>query len=131
MGKKSQHYREVKKGREWKWFCSVYFSFVNFHPSSWLQQLGSTTILFHKCASYGYILPLDLLFCQIKPFINVSVAFIFGFQTLLLIDLTKIYQLKGLESKNKGHANFYECCDLTKKVYLTSILQQYNNVLMI
>ena len=24
----------------------------------------------------------------------------------------------GLKPKNKGHANFYECCDLTKKVYL-------------
>ena len=33
-----------------------------------------------------------------------------------LIDrLSKIYQLKGLEPKNKGHTNFYECCDLTKK----------------
>ena len=27
----------------------------------------------------------------------------------------------GLKPKNKGHANFYECCDLTKKVYLTYI----------
>ena len=26
----------------------------------------------------------------------------------------------GLKLKNKGHANFYECCDLTKKVYLIS-----------
>ena len=24
----------------------------------------------------------------------------------------------GLMPKNKGHMNFYECCDLTKKVYL-------------
>ena len=24
----------------------------------------------------------------------------------------------GLKPKNKGCANFYECCDLTKKVYL-------------
>lgn len=23
---------------------------------------------------------------------------------------------------NKGHANFYECCDLTKKVYLILIV---------
>ena len=35
------------------------------------------------------------------------------------MDLTKIFQLKGLKPKNKGQANFYECCDLTKKVYLT------------
>ena len=26
--------------------------------------------------------------------------------------------MKGLKPKNKGHTNFYECCDLTKKVYL-------------
>ena len=42
-------------------------------------------------------------------------AFIFRLQTL---DFSKIYQLKGLKPKNKGHANFYECCDLTEKVYL-------------
>ena len=27
-------------------------------------------------------------------------------------------RLKGLKHKNKGHTNFYECCDLTEKVYL-------------
>ena len=41
--------------------------------------------------------------------------------SLCLIDSTKIYQLKGLKPKSKGHTNFYECCDLTKKVYLVSI----------
>ena len=34
------------------------------------------------------------------------------------MDFTEIFQLKGLKFKNKGHMNFYECCDLTKKVYL-------------
>ena len=33
-------------------------------------------------------------------------------------DFSKIYQLKGLKPKNKGRTNFYECCDLTEKVYL-------------
>ena len=33
-------------------------------------------------------------------------------------DFSKIYHLKGLKPKNKGHMNFYECCYLTKKVYL-------------
>ena len=33
-------------------------------------------------------------------------------------DFTNIFQLKGLKPKNKGHVNFYECCDLTKNVYL-------------
>ena len=27
----------------------------------------------------------------------------------------------GLKPKSKGHANFYECCDLMKKVYLKYI----------
>ena len=34
-------------------------------------------------------------------------------------EITKIYRLKGLKPPKKGHTNFYECCDLTKKVYLT------------
>ena len=36
--------------------------------------------------------------------------------------------MKGLKPKNKGHTNFYECCDLTKKVYLVFI---YTKVLSI
>ena len=32
--------------------------------------------------------------------------------------LVKIFDLKGLKSIDKGHTNFYECCDLTEKVYL-------------
>ena len=51
-------------------------------------------------------------------------AFLFGLQTLKSIDLIKIYQLKGLEPKNKGCTTFYECCDLTKKVYLIYIEEQ-------
>ena len=34
---------------------------------------------------------------------------------------SKIVQLKSLKPKNKGQTNFYECCDLTKKVYLMLI----------
>ena len=42
----------------------------------------------------------------------------------ILIDyfFCKIYQLKGLKPKNKGHTNIYECCELTKKVYLMYIV---------
>ena len=64
----------------------------------------------------NYQLPtLDILFRQITMIIEVRVAFVFGLQTLWLIDFSKIYQLKGLEPKNKSHTNFYEHCDLTKK----------------
>ena len=45
-------------------------------------------------------------------------AFVFWLQTLLWINLSKIFPLKGLKPKNKGHTKFYECCDLTKKVYM-------------
>ena len=38
-----------------------------------------------------------------------------------MIDFTKIFQLKGLKPKNKGQTNFFECCDLTKKVYLVHL----------
>ena len=58
---------------------------------------------------------LDILFRQITIFIKVYVAIISRLQALLLIDFTKTYQLKGLEPKTKGHTNFYEYCDLTKK----------------
>ena len=47
-----------------------------------------------------------------------SQHFVFELQTLWLKDFTEIFQLKGLKLENKGHTNFYECCDLTKKVYL-------------
>ena len=65
---------------------------------------------------------LDILFRQITTFIKVCVAFVFGLQTLWLKDISKIYQLKGLKPKNNDHTNFYECCDLTKKVYLKRVL---------
>ena len=34
------------------------------------------------------------------------------------MDFTNIFQLKDPKPKNKGQTNFYECCDLMKKVYL-------------
>ena len=58
---------------------------------------------------------LDTFFRQIKSFLRFRLAFVFGLQTYYLIDFSKIYQLKGLEPKNKGHTNCYERYDLTKK----------------
>ena len=45
--------------------------------------------------------------------------------TIQLIEsksLNIIFQLKGLKPKNKGHTNFYECCDLKKKIRLEYIV---------
>ena len=58
---------------------------------------------------------LDVYFRQITTYKKFYVAFAFGVQS---IDFSKIFQLKGLKPKNKGYTNFYECCDLMKKVYL-------------
>ena len=60
----------------------------------------------------------SLKFRQITTVIKVRVAFVFGLQTLFSKDFSKIYQLKGLKLKNIGRTNFYECCDLMKKLYL-------------
>ena len=57
-------------------------------------------------------------FCQIPTFIKVCGVFVFRLQTLLWMNFTKIFQLKHLKPKHKGHTNFYECCNLMKKVYL-------------
>ena len=45
---------------------------------------------------------LNTFFRQIKSFLRFRLAFVFGLQTYYLIDFSKIYQLKGLEPKNKG-----------------------------
>ena len=77
-------------------------------------ELIKVFTLQYECNS-NHPFPFDILFRQITTFIKVLVAFVFGLQTLLLIDFTKIYWIKDLETKNKGHTNFYECYDLTKK----------------
>ena len=68
-------------------------------------------------------------FRQITTFIKVQMAFVYGLQTLESIDCTKIFQLMGLKPKNKDHTNFYECCDLTKKVYLCHLVFK-NNIIV-
>ena len=81
------------------------------------------TFIFLYFNKLGYTL--DILFRQITMFIKVRVAFVFGLQTLWLLDFTKIYQLKGLKPKNKGHTKFYDCCDLTKKHILYTFIKFY------
>ena len=75
-------------------------------------------------------------FRQITTFIKVRVTFVFRLQTLWMIDFSKIYGLKHLKPINKGNTNFYECCDLTKKVYLIYIYiycacMKYYSVLLV
>ena len=69
---------------------------------------------------------LDILFSSNHNVDKIHVTFVFGLQTFKLIDLIKIFQLKGLKPKNKGHVNFYECCDLTKKVYLMYVVYYFS-----
>ena len=58
---------------------------------------------------------LDAIFRQIKSFIKVRLAFVFGCQTFLSADFSKFYWLKGLALKKKGQTNFDERFDWTKK----------------
>ena len=44
-------------------------------------------------------------FCKIKAFIRFPLAFVFGLQAYYLIDFSKIYQLKGLDSKTNAKQN--------------------------
>ena len=66
-------------------------------------------------------LPQIYIFHQITTFIKVCLAFVFGLWIFQLKEFSRIYQLKGLKPKTKGHMNFYECCDLTEKVYLNQL----------
>ena len=45
-----------------------------------------------------------------------------------MIDDTKVYQLKSLKPKSNDQTNVYDCCDLTKKVYLIVHVQAYRAV---
>ena len=56
-------------------------------------------------------------FHQKAMFIKVHLDFVHELQV----------QLKGLVPKNKGHTKFYECCDMTKKVYLKYIYIRVKN----
>ena len=58
-------------------------------------------IQLHVCMCL-HVCILDTFFRQIKSFLRFRLAFVFGLQTYYLIDFSKIYQLKGLEPKNKG-----------------------------
>ena len=66
-------------------------------------------------------------FRQITTFIKLCVVFVFGLQILWTIDFTKIFQLKVLKPKIKGHMNFYECCDLTKKYFYEPLMWQHQH----
>ena len=53
-------------------------------------------------SSEVYKIRLNVFFRQIKSFVRFHLAFVFGLQTILLINLTKIDQIKGLKPKTKG-----------------------------
>ena len=55
---------------------------------------------------------------QITTFIKVRVAFVFGTLDPVIKYFSEFYQSKGLDPNNVSQMKFYECCDLTKKVFL-------------
>ena len=60
----------------------------------------------------------NAFFRQIKLFMRFRLVFVFGLQTYHLIDFSKIYQLKGLEPKNKGLTKSHDilCVDFLQKI---------------
>ena len=65
-----------------------------------------------------FMASLDILFSSNHNIHKSSYGFCIRASDPLLIDFAKRFQLKGLKPINKGHTNFFECCDLTKKIYL-------------
>ena len=53
----------------------------------------------------SHLTGLDILFRCNKFFIRFSLAFVFGLQTLWLLNFTKIYRIKGLKPRNKTKQN--------------------------
>ena len=66
-------------------------------------------------------------FRQITIFVKVHVAFVFGLQTLWLIDFSKIYWLKCAQPKNKDNRYkfLWGCFELTKK-YKSNLSSPHN-----
>ena len=102
------------------WECLLYYHIAVLPKWVYSPLLCSQKLLFNvsfwlRTDRYA----LDILFRQITLFIKVRVAFIFGLQTIWLIDFTKFYELelKGKKSQNNGHTNFYEHCNLMKKYF--------------
>ena len=60
----------------------------------------------------------DILFPPNHNIHKSSCGLCYWASDLLIERFYKNLSIKGLKPKNKGHTNFYECCDLTKKVYL-------------
>ena len=78
-------------------FCSAtYISNCTFFPIPYIRVFPDFS------DRYISTCILDTFFPQIKSFLRLRLALVFGLQTYYLIDFSKIYQLKCLEPKNKG-----------------------------
>ena len=69
-----------------------------------------------------YIWLLVILFSSNHNIHKSLCGFCFWASDLLINRFYKNLSIKSLKPKNKGHSNFYECCDLTKKVYLVIMI---------
>ena len=90
-----------------------------FHEIFYMSKTGSIPLVkgiaFIFWWETNIYLVINIFFRQITTFRKVPAAIVFGLQIL---------QLMGLKPKIKGHKNFYECWDLTKKS-ISNIVNMY------
>ena len=68
-----------------------------------------------------YISTLDIFFSSNHNIHKSLRGLLFWASDLLIDRFSKSLSINGTEAQFKGHVKFYECCDLTKKVYLMYI----------
>ena len=99
------------------WVC---LCIVSLH--SWMLQ---RKYLLHTCYLHAYYYIRYTFFVKSQHSKMFVWLLFLGFRTLESKYFSKIYQSKGPKPKNIGRRNFYDCCDLTKKVYLYYIFWKF------
>ena len=119
---------------DFRWSCRILLLvavWLQGHATSTRRMIRATTHSLQKCVYRGgykvqqgssFRSHLEILFSSNHNIHKSLRGLCFWASDPLIDSLLKFFQLKDLKPKNKGHANFYECCDLMEKVYLEFLL---------
>ena len=104
------------------WKISDYSDFYNAHYLfRYLDVIMYIATQYYNLKKMWNRSILDILFSSNRNIHKSSCGLCFCASDLLIDRFYLNLSIKGLKPKNKGHTNFYECCDLTKKVYLPKV----------